>query len=442
MGHFLFELKDIAKKALLDLNDNQLQSQINVSSIKIKLDQIPFDKVLNTLSCDKINYLKNKEGTFEILGIGKLIEWTNQFFGKEVKNLTQHNPDLYILGHQNFFPYQKNENEWKKFNNYQYTLPILTLVKNKDGSFLIINIQNEIVKNQIEFNNFTNSINSLLNRKIKKNIPTTTGQTSNFPEIDKWQEMITNATNLLTSTNLDKIVLARKKIINQSNLDSNSVFLDLKRKEKKNSYNVYAKIDDKNSFISFTPERLFKLEEGILKTEALAGTRPLGANDEEELFYEAELKNSSKEKLEHQLVINDITNKLLNVSSSIQTFETKIRKLNKVQHLETKIQATLDEDVEVNQLIKSLHPTTAVGGTPWVKAEKTILDLEPFSRGIYAAPIGVISKNYTEFVVGIRSALIHGDSIHIYGGAGIMPESTPLEEWDETEAKMHHFLNL
>ena len=90
-------------------------------------------------------------------------------------------------------------------------------------------------------------------------------------------------------------------------------------------------------------------------------------------------------------------------------------------------------------LISALHPTPAVGGYPSDIAVHEIQRLEPFRRGWYAAPVGWVSRTGAEFAVAIRSGLVHGNTVSVYSGAGIVSGSVPAEEWEEIEAKIGDF---
>ena len=129
-------------------------------------------------------------------------------------------------------------------------------------------------------------------------------------------------------------------------------------------------------------------------------------------------------------------------SKNIIIEELQTMKLSYIQHRSIPIKATLAPGINVLQLVNLLHPTPAVGGLPWDKAKPLIKELEPYSRDSYAAPIGIISKNFSELAVGIRSALIEGSKISIYGGAGIVKGSIAEEEWNETGIKMNPFLKV
>jgi len=117
-------------------------------------------------------------------------------------------------------------------------------------------------------------------------------------------------------------------------------------------------------------------------------------------------------------------------------------KLSNVQHLHTPVSGKLNDDYGVLPLVKALHPTPALGGKPADIANDLISELEPITRGWYAAPIGWIDQNMNgHFGVGIRSAVSRKGTLWCYAGAGIVAESIPQREWDETDLKFRPMLN-
>ena len=93
-------------------------------------------------------------------------------------------------------------------------------------------------------------------------------------------------------------------------------------------------------------------------------------------------------------------------------------------------------------LLDRLHPTPAVGGYPTENALPEIARIEPFSRGWYAAPVGWIGAESTQFAVAIRSGLVQGKTMSLFSGAGIVRGSDPHEEWQEVENKIQDFLSV
>ena len=111
--------------------------------------------------------------------------------------------------------------------------------------------------------------------------------------------------------------------------------------------------------------------------------------------------------------------------------------LRHVQHLVTPVSGRLRDDADVLSLVARLHPTPAVGGTPRELALELIAEEEPHERGWYAGPVGWIDRHGDgEFVVGLRSGVVKGDEVTLFAGCGIVADSDPEREWDESSNKL------
>jgi menaquinone-specific isochorismate synthase len=148
------------------------------------------------------------------------------------------------------------------------------------------------------------------------------------------------------------------------------------------------------------------------------------------------LLDSAKDRVEHQIVIDDIARRFAALGASTMIGATAILALKNIQHLHTPIYAQLPAPKSVVELAALLHPTAALGGDPRELALPLISALEPVTRGWYAAPIGWIDRTLNgEFAVAIRSAVIQNARVWVYAGAGIVAASEPDAEWRETALK-------
>lgn len=193
-------------------------------------------------------------------------------------------------------------------------------------------------------------------------------------------------------------------------------------------------------FFGSSPEKLFSIQNNILETEALAGTRKMSSDQKRNNELKNELQNSNKDNHEHDIVVDYIKTQLRPFASDISIKEKKLLELEFVQHLQTPISASLGTDISIEELFQKLHPTPAVCGLPKEKAMATIIETEPFSRGFYAGAIGIFSEKEIDFTVSIRSALWQNKRLLIWTGAGIVTESNPVEEWNELENKAFQFI--
>ena len=191
------------------------------------------------------------------------------------------------------------------------------------------------------------------------------------------------------------------------------------------------------SFIGASPELLLRVEDGVVLTEALAGSTHRGATASEDASLGNRLLHSEKDLREHRIVLDSIVRRLGPLGLDLRYSARPIlRRLSNVQHLHTPVEAKLPRGVRLLEMLGRLHPTPAVGGTPRELAVPLIAGLEAFPRGLYGGALGWIdSRGGGEFVVALRSALIDGARARMYAGAGIVDGSSPQSEYAETELK-------
>ncbi len=213
----------------------------------------------------------------------------------------------------------------------------------------------------------------------------------------------------------------------------------------KNTYHVILKYQNE-LFVSATPERLVKVTNGQVQTAAVAGTIRRGTTQTEDKLLGDKLLNSHKNQQEHQYVVNNIYQKLQNMTTNLKLPSRPILLQNRqVQHLYTPISASLIENYTVLNVVNALHPTPALGGVPQEQAMHYIKTHERSPRGLFASPVGYYTSNNSgEFVVGIRSMYIN-QSAHIatlFAGAGIVSDSDATQEYQETNLKFEPMRQL
>ena len=198
------------------------------------------------------------------------------------------------------------------------------------------------------------------------------------------------------------------------------------------------------SFIGATPERLLRLQNGQLLTEAIAGSAPRSGSAREDARHARNLLESEKDLHEHACVRDSILRRLAACGLKGEASpHPGLLPLANVQHLRTEITAEVDSSVHLLDIIAELHPTPAVGGTPREAAVPQIKALEKIDRGLYAGAIGWFNhRNEGEMIVALRSALIEGCSARLFAGAGIVDASEPTREYNETAFKLSALLDV
>jgi menaquinone-specific isochorismate synthase len=152
---------------------------------------------------------------------------------------------------------------------------------------------------------------------------------------------------------------------------------------------------------------------------------------------------SEKDRREHAFVLESIRRRLDPLGITIEHADAPgLLRLANVQHLHTPVRGALPAGVTLLDVLATLFPTPAVGGTPRAAALACIRELETFPRGLYGGTLGWLNaRGGGEFLVGIRSARVREDRAWVYAGAGIVAGSNPDREWTETELKARAMLD-
>ncbi len=263
-----------------------------------------------------------------------------------------------------------------------------------------------------------------------------------LPARPAWVEMVRAATEAFGRGALEKVVMARETTFKGNDVFDPVVLLRRLVRHTARSFEFCFHPVADRAFIGASPERLYRRVNRFVETEAVAGTRPRGRSDEEDMAFANSLVCGEKDRREHQFVVKALREHMESLCNYVVTAaQPQLMQLRTCQHLHTPLEGILHQaDVDA-ELITRLHPTPAVGGTPREAALAWLDDHEPFDRGIYAAPVGWVGYDAAEFCVAIRSGLVRDDTLAVYTGAGIVPGSTPDEEWAEIEMKMGNFLS-
>lgn len=196
-----------------------------------------------------------------------------------------------------------------------------------------------------------------------------------------------------------------------------------------------------DGLVGATPELLARVDHGLVTSRVLAGTiRPTG-DETADLAHAAALARSSKDREEHEYAVRSVTNVLESHCGSVNVpEEPSVLHLPNVMHLATDVTGVLSHNASALELIRELHPSAAVCGTPTLTAARVIDQLEGLDRGRYAGPVGWINAaGDGEWCIGLRSAEISRTDpaqLRLFAGCGIVAASEVDAEWAESEAKL------
>lgn len=199
------------------------------------------------------------------------------------------------------------------------------------------------------------------------------------------------------------------------------------------------------SVVGSSPEMLVRVEGSRVETHPIAGTRRRGRNDEEDMRLAEELKRNEKERAEHVMLVdlgrNDVGRVCDYGSVRVPQF-MGLEKFSHVMHLTSVVEGRLAEDRDRLDALVSCFPAGTVSGAPKVRAMQIIRELEPSGRGLYAGAVGYVDfAGNLDFCIAIRTVIISNGKGYVQAGAGIVMDSNPTAEFEETRDKAKALLH-
>jgi len=191
--------------------------------------------------------------------------------------------------------------------------------------------------------------------------------------------------------------------------------------------------------VGSSPEILVRLEDDVVTVRPIAGTRPRGKDETDDKALELELLADPKELAEHLMLIdlgrNDV-GRVSEVGSVELTEKMVIERYSHVMHIVSNVIGCTRPGMSAIDVLRATFPAGTVSGAPKIRAMEIIDELEPVKRGIYAGAVGYLSwSGNMDTAIAIRTAVIKDGTLHIQAGAGIVADSQPANEWDETMDK-------
>jgi isochorismate synthase len=263
-----------------------------------------------------------------------------------------------------------------------------------------------------------------------------------FPSRTSWETSVGTAVALIRQGALDKVVLAREeRLFGGSPFSPLSTLARLRQFDSEAT--IFAIQAQGAWFLGASPERLVRLRDNRVDVTCLAGSIGTGCDEDERRWLADRLLASEKDREEHEIVVRSTMSALSEACEDVTRLPNtpRVATARAVQHLETPISAQMRDGGSVLDLVERLHPTPAVGGYPTERALSVMRELEEIDRGWYAGPFGWTDLNGSgEFVVAIRSALLSGRIASVFAGSGIVADSVPAAEYEETSLKLRPML--
>lgn len=257
-----------------------------------------------------------------------------------------------------------------------------------------------------------------------------------------WTAAVGSASARLRAGDAAKVVLAREVLARGDGVVSAAMVARSLRAAYPSCFTYLITGADGTAFAGASPELLVRRSGLRAFSQPMAGSVARGATEAEDERLARELEDSAKDAVEHRIVSEFVVDALRPFSQSVSARPPEVVRFTNIQHLATFVSAELvDPPADALQLAAALHPTPAVGGWPREAADALIDELEAMERGWYAGAVGWIdSRGDGEFAVALRCGLLWEDGARLYAGVGVMPDSDPARELEETELKFKALL--
>ena len=345
-----------------------------------------------------------------------------------------------------FAPDGAGSSVWSSFPPALLTLPELTLTRSGTDTYLtlcaLIGPEDSAESARRRFAARLASLSDASLPLLDPH-PIADAQIASAAPPERFERAVADATNRIKRGELEKVVLAREVTVEAASAhDPAAVFGALR--ELFPSCFCFCCGTPEAAFLGASPELLVRRRGASAATVALAGSTRRSADPAVDDHLGEQLRQSAKDRSEHEIVIRRIKRSLSPYAVWVETgSEPGLVKVANIQHLGTPIHAQLAEPRSAVELAGLLHPTPAVGGEPREQALQAMRELEGLDRGWYAGPVGWMdAAEDGEFCVAIRSALLRDRTAHAFAGNGIVADSDPAAELAETEVKLDALLPL
>ncbi|KXH86909.1 isochorismate synthase MenF [Sporosarcina sp. HYO08] len=353
---------------------------------------------------------------------------------KEEKDL-----DPILFGGFSFDPESMKESEWAAYPSAYFVVPSFQLVIKNGKTAISTNLITADVNAAEEFDKLRDERDRLIHiAQVEEFHPQSKPKVAEITEIEKerYLQSIENVTAKIQEGEAEKVVIARSMMLEFEEDVSAVTALHHISNEQNESYH-FGLQKGKQLFFGATPERLIEIENGRAYSACVAGSIKRGKTAAEDKAFGEALLNDRKNREEHQYVVSMISQVFQDFCTNMSIPKVpKLMKIRDIQHLYTPVEGEIEEGIDIFSLVQALHPTPALGGVPTDISMEVIRDEEKMDRGYYAAPIGwTDAAGNGEFAVAIRSALLSEDRAYLYAGGGIVADSDPELEYEETWVK-------
>ncbi|MFC3532400.1 anthranilate synthase component I [Vogesella facilis] len=315
----------------------------------------------------------------------------------------------------------------------------LAVVDNLSGKLYLVvyadpAVPNALQKAQARLNQLRGKLRE--NTSIPLSLPSTTTEAVSEYGQDAFKQAVGDAKNYILDGDIMQVVLSQR--MSMPFADSPLALYRALRSLNPSPYMFYYHFDDFH-VVGASPEILVRREDDTITVRPIAGTRPRGKTREEDLALADELLADPKEIAEHVMLMdlgrNDV-GRVADTGSVRITDNMAIERYSHVMHIVSSVEGTVKPEVSNIDILKAAFPAGTLSGAPKVRAMEIIDEFEPTKRGVYGGAVGYLGfTGDMDMAIAIRTAVIKNDTLYVQAGAGIVADSVPESEWQETQNK-------
>jgi anthranilate synthase component I len=253
---------------------------------------------------------------------------------------------------------------------------------------------------------------------------------------EQFEKAVEKAKQYISEGDIFQVVISKRF---QFQIKSSLIpFYEALRSINPSPYMYYLKFEDRQ-IVGSSPEMLVRVDNRMVETFPIAGTKPIAQDRTENARLAKELLADPKERAEHIMLVDLARNDLGRISKfgsvSVPEF-MKVHQYSHVQHIVSQVIGELKDELQSFDAVRAVFPAGTVSGAPKVRAMEIIDELESFRRGPYAGAVGYFSYNgNADFAITIRTLFANKSQAYLQAGAGIVADSVPEREWLETDHK-------
>lgn len=347
-----------------------------------------------------------------------------------------------ILGGFSFDTKKNKTPLWTNYSDASFVLPVHLYSFFHNKSYLTTNMFVEPDSDVLELFEDSMKEQALLMKKTTLDSDEIRSYTLTEIAPEQWKETVAETTSMIKEGQIEKVVLAREVIAETDGEISVASTLNRLREEQPNSF-IFAFEREHKCFLGASPERLVQKQDGEMLSTCLAGSIKRGTYVAEDDHLGELLLSDHKNREEHAFVVEMIREALEEVAGAVHIPDgPTLYKGRDIQHLYTPVVVKSANDVPLMDVVERLHPTPALGGFPQEESVEIIRNHEKLDRGWYSSPVGWIDlHDQGEFAVAIRSGLINENHASLFAGCGIVADSDPESEYEETQIKLKPMLS-